>query len=63
MRAGKSKGSTISQYGFSTFGALATEALQEGQEAWIHLLQDADQCWVIINIAVKFSVACMSVRL
>ena len=33
VRAGTSKGSTISQYGCSTFGALATEAqLKEEEE-------------------------------
>jgi hypothetical protein len=32
VRAGTSKSSTISQYGCSTFGALATEALQYKEE-------------------------------
>ena len=32
MRAGTSKGSTISQYSCSTFGALATEGQQEEEE-------------------------------
>ena len=32
MRAGTSKGSTISQYGCSTFGALVTERQQEEEE-------------------------------
>ena len=32
MRSGTSKGSTISQYGCSTFGALATEAQYEEEE-------------------------------
>ena len=38
MRSGTSKGSTISQYGYSTFGALATEAQykeeEEGPVSW-----------------------------
>ena len=32
MRSGTSKGSTISQYGCSTFGALATEAQYKEEE-------------------------------
>jgi hypothetical protein len=32
VRAGTSKGSSISQYGCSTFGALAIEALQQEEE-------------------------------
>ena len=32
MRSGTSKGSTISQYGYSTFGALATEAQYKEEE-------------------------------
>jgi hypothetical protein len=32
VRAGTSKGSTINQYGCSTFGALATEAQQQEEK-------------------------------
>ena len=40
VRAGTSKGSTISQYGCSTFGALATEAQQKEEE------EEEDTCSV-----------------
>ena len=37
MRSGTSKGSTISQYGCSTFAALATEAQQKRKERTHHI--------------------------
>jgi hypothetical protein len=45
VRAGKSKGSTVSQHGCSTFGALATEALKEEEEEvdWVKLLLSVER--------------------
>ena len=37
VRSGTSKGSTVSQYGCSTFGALATEGQQKEEKAFLHV--------------------------
>ena len=61
VRSGTSKGSKISQYGCSTFGALATEAQYKEQEEEEHFCEfssvrntlsvGAIYCWKYIYIA------------